>query len=92
MPYDPIQGQGQGYGASEVPKIALFYRSRGVDRQSRTGLIFHPCILLLLLLIKTDKSTFTFKLFFKNLKALKSKKKIVLGIQFLVNKLQIVAK
>jgi len=22
MPYDPIQGQ--GYGASEVPKIALF--------------------------------------------------------------------
>jgi len=22
--YDPIQGQGQGYGASEVPKIALF--------------------------------------------------------------------
>jgi len=25
MPYDPIQGQGQGHGASEVPKIALFY-------------------------------------------------------------------
>jgi len=24
MPYDPIQGQGQGYGASEVLKIALF--------------------------------------------------------------------
>jgi len=24
MPYDPIQGQGQGHGASEVPKIALF--------------------------------------------------------------------
>jgi len=23
MPYDPIQGQGQGHGASEVPKIAL---------------------------------------------------------------------
>ena len=22
--YDPIQGQGQGHGASEVPKIALF--------------------------------------------------------------------
>jgi len=25
MPYDPIQGQGQGHGASAVPKIALFY-------------------------------------------------------------------
>jgi len=25
VPYDPIQGQGQGHGASEVPKIALFY-------------------------------------------------------------------
>jgi len=25
MLYDPIQGQGQGRGASEVPKIALFY-------------------------------------------------------------------
>jgi len=24
MPYDPIHGQGQGHGASEVPKIALF--------------------------------------------------------------------
>jgi len=24
MPYDPIQGQGQGHGASEFPKIALF--------------------------------------------------------------------
>jgi len=24
MPYDPIQGQGQGHGASKVPKIALF--------------------------------------------------------------------
>jgi len=23
MPYDPIQGQGQGHEASEVPKIAL---------------------------------------------------------------------
>jgi len=25
IPYDPIQGQGQSQGASEVPKIALFY-------------------------------------------------------------------
>jgi len=25
MPYDLIQGQSQGHGASEVPKIALFY-------------------------------------------------------------------
>ena len=24
--YDPIQGQGQGHGASEVPKIALLLR------------------------------------------------------------------
>jgi len=24
MPYGPIQGQGQGHGASEIPKIALF--------------------------------------------------------------------
>jgi len=24
MPYDPIHGQGQGHGASEIPKIALF--------------------------------------------------------------------
>jgi len=24
MPCDPIQGQGQGHGASEVPKMALF--------------------------------------------------------------------
>jgi len=24
MPYDPIQGQGQGHGASEVPKITFF--------------------------------------------------------------------
>jgi len=23
-PYDPIQGQGQGHGAPEIPKIALF--------------------------------------------------------------------
>jgi len=25
MPYDPIQGQGQGHVASEFLKIALFY-------------------------------------------------------------------
>jgi len=25
MPYDPIQGQSQDYGASGVPKIALFW-------------------------------------------------------------------
>jgi len=24
MPYDPIQGQGQGHGASKILKIALF--------------------------------------------------------------------
>jgi len=24
MPYNPIQGQGQGHGISKVPKIALF--------------------------------------------------------------------
>jgi len=24
MPYDPIQGQGQGHRASEIPKIALY--------------------------------------------------------------------
>jgi len=24
MPYDPIQGQGQGHGASEVPKTCTF--------------------------------------------------------------------
>jgi len=24
MPYDPTQDEGQGHGASEVPKIALF--------------------------------------------------------------------
>jgi len=24
MLYDPIQGQGQGHGASEIPKIPLF--------------------------------------------------------------------
>jgi len=24
MPYDPVQGQGQGHGASEVSKIAFF--------------------------------------------------------------------
>jgi len=24
MPYDPIQGQDQGHGDSEVPKIAVF--------------------------------------------------------------------
>jgi len=24
MPYNPIQGQGQGHGASQVPKIAVF--------------------------------------------------------------------
>ena len=23
MPYDPIQGQGQGHAASEIPKLAL---------------------------------------------------------------------
>ena len=27
MPYDPIQGQGQGHGVCEVPKIALFQLS-----------------------------------------------------------------
>jgi len=25
MPYDPIQGQGHGHGAFELPKTALFY-------------------------------------------------------------------
>jgi len=48
MPYDPIPGQGEGLGASELPKIALFkvenlhsiHDSRGVDRQSRTRVIF----------------------------------------------------
>ena len=44
MLYDRTKGQGQGQGheASEVPKIALFKvenLSRGVDRQSWTGLI-----------------------------------------------------
>jgi len=24
IPYDPIQGQGQVHGASEIPKVALF--------------------------------------------------------------------
>jgi len=35
MPYDPIQGQGQGHGASEVPKIALFkvYLLRHLQRE-----------------------------------------------------------
>jgi len=35
MPYDPIQGQGQGHGASEVPKIALFevYILRHLQRE-----------------------------------------------------------
>jgi len=35
MPYDPIQGQGQGHGASEVPKIALFkaYFIRHLQRE-----------------------------------------------------------
>jgi len=28
MPYDPIQGQGQGHGASDVSKIALFHLLR----------------------------------------------------------------
>jgi len=26
MPYDPIQGQGQGHGTSKVQKIALFQK------------------------------------------------------------------
>ena len=29
MPYDPIQSQGQGHGASDIPKIALF---KGLSR------------------------------------------------------------
>jgi len=35
LPYDPIQGQGQGHGASEVPKIALFklYLFRRLQRE-----------------------------------------------------------
>jgi len=35
MPYDPIQGQGQGHGTSEVPKIALFkvYLLRHLQRE-----------------------------------------------------------
>jgi len=35
MPYDPIQGQVQGHGASEVPKIALFkvYLLRHLQRE-----------------------------------------------------------
>jgi len=36
MPYDPIQGQGQSHGASEVPKkIALFkvYLLRHLQRE-----------------------------------------------------------
>ena len=35
MPYDPIRGQGQGHGASEVPKIALFkvYLLRHLQRE-----------------------------------------------------------
>ena len=35
VPYYPIQGQGQGHGASEVPKIALFkvYLLRHLQRE-----------------------------------------------------------
>jgi len=35
MPYDPIQSQGQGHGASEIPKIALFqvYLLRHLQRK-----------------------------------------------------------
>jgi len=35
MPYDLTQGQGQGHGASEVPKIALFkvYLLRHLQRE-----------------------------------------------------------
>ena len=35
MPYDPIQGQVQGHGASELPKIALFkvYLLRHLQRE-----------------------------------------------------------
>jgi len=35
MPYDPIQSQGQGHEASEVPKIAHFevYLFRHVQRE-----------------------------------------------------------
>ena len=34
-PYDPNQGQSQGHGASEVPKIALFkvYLLRHLQRE-----------------------------------------------------------
>jgi len=31
MPYDPIQGQGQGHGASEVPKM-IRVKTSYVDR------------------------------------------------------------
>jgi len=31
MPHDPIQGQGQGNGASEVPKIAFFKFSSSIS-------------------------------------------------------------
>ena len=39
MPYDPIQGQGQGHGASEVLKIALFkvYLLRHFPVELKTG-------------------------------------------------------
>jgi len=35
MPFDPIQGQGQGHGASEVPKLVLFkvYRLHHSQRE-----------------------------------------------------------
>ena len=35
MPYDPIQGQGQGHGASEVPKVTLYkvYLLRHLQRE-----------------------------------------------------------
>jgi len=35
MPYDPTQGQDQGHGASDVPKVALFkvYFLRHLQRE-----------------------------------------------------------
>jgi len=38
MPYDPIQGQGQGHRASEVPKIAFLqvYLLRHLQREPAT--------------------------------------------------------
>jgi len=35
MPYDPIEGEDQGHGVSEVPKIALFkvYLLRNLQRE-----------------------------------------------------------